>query len=122
MHIIFSKIVYCKEHTDLRKKSLNMYLSTWTLLEISCLVSFFYPFLRKFFESKRDKWSRGSLHSLCIKCRSLQKVVRFLWIKKQERIIDFKANISQENRVLCHVLRQFAIVLLYNTVHLKQNI
>ena len=79
-------------------------MSTWTLLEISCLVSFFYPFLRKFFESKRDKWSRGSLHSLCIKCRSLQKVVRFLWIKKQERIIDFEANVSQENRVLCHVI------------------
>ena len=34
----------------------------------------------------------------------------------------FKANVSQENRVLCHVLRQFSIVLFQNTVHLKQNI
>ena len=84
------KIVYCKEHAVLRKRNLEIPMSTWTLLEISCLVSFFYPFLRKFFESKRDKWSRGSLHSLCIKCRSLQKVVRFLWIKKQERIMDFR--------------------------------
>ena len=37
-------------------------------------------------------------------------------------IVRFKANLSQENRVLCHVLRQFSIVLLWNTVHLKQNI
>ena len=97
MHM-FSKIVYCKEHTDLReKKSLNMYLCLHgRCSRFHAQSAFFYPFLRKFFESKRDKWSRGSLHSLCIKCRSLQKVVRFLWIKKQERIIDFKANVSQE--------------------------
>ena len=31
-------------------------------------------------------------------------------------------NVSQENRVLCHVFRQFSVVLFYNTVHLKQNI
>ena len=33
-----------------------------------------------------------------------------------------KANISQENQVLCQILIQFSIVLLYNTVHLNQNI
>ena len=33
-----------------------------------------------------------------------------------------KANVSQENRILCHVLRHFSIVLPQNTVHLKQNI
>ena len=37
-------------------------------------------------------------------------------------ILMLKANVSEENRVLCHVLRQFSIVFLQNTVHLKQNI
>ena len=39
-----------------------------------------------------------------------------------QHFVGLKANVSQENRVLCHVLRQFSIVLIYKTVHSKQDI
>ena len=37
-----------------------------------------------------------------------------------QHFVGLKANVSQENRVLCHVLRQFSMVLLQSTVHLRK--
>ena len=42
-------------------------------------------------------------------------------MKISGKVSSFKANVSQENQVLCHILRQFSIVLFWNTVHLKQH-
>jgi hypothetical protein len=58
----------------------------------------------------------------------LQKKMRFtylfgiaIWFWAVDDL-GYKANVSQENWVLCHVLRHFSIFLIKNTVHLKQNI
>ena len=58
-----------------------------------------------------------------VSCDWLPILAQNIWLCSDEDFIAYlEANVSQENWVVCHVLRQFSIILFQNTMHLKQNI